>query len=130
MSKSLPAIILLLLASACGSEDLGSPPEISDLNYTPSSVQAGELATVQGTLLFEDPDADLLEMVVTLSDPAGNESEMPGTEVVDAAGKTSGIVTLQLALALPQPGIYPFTVRVVDQNGNDSNALSGSITAE
>ncbi len=130
MNKRLPQLVLMLLASACASEDLGSPPEISDLSYSPSAVTVGELATIAGALRFEDPDGDVLELLVTVSDPDGNRSEMPGTEVVDAAGKTSGTVTLQLALALPQPGTYSFEVHVVDQNGNDSNALSGSITAE
>lgn len=124
----LPALILLL--PACSDEQLGSPPEISDLSYSPSSVTAGQLATVQGSFSFEDPDGDLLEMLVTLTDPAGNNMEMPATEVTDAKGKTIGIVTLQLALVAPAPGTYPFAVLVVDENGNDSNPLTGSIVAE
>lgn len=128
--KLLIPLILSLLASACSSEDLGSSPEISELNYTPASVATDALTTVQGTMHFADADGDLLEMLVIMSDPAGNEREMPAIDVVDAVGKKAGILTLALTLALPEPGVYPFEIRVVDQNGNESNALLGSITAE
>ena len=119
----------LVFCAACAAEELGSPPSISDLSYSPRSITTGQAATIQGTLRFEDADADLLEMLVTLRAPGDERMELPATEVADAEGKTEGLVALQLVLIAPTPGEYAFEIRLIDANGNESNAHVGSVVA-
>jgi hypothetical protein len=116
------------LATGCTSQVGGTAPVISGLVLDPSTVEAGATQSLQGTLSFEDPDADILEVQTWMLAPGQPAMAGPTSAVAGARGQQTGTVSLALIAAFPSAGEYEVEVRVRDAEGNDSNALRGQIT--
>lgn len=131
MRSSLTAILLLVtLLGACASdtrEEKSTSPMISDLELSPGVSTVGGLETLRGTVRFEDPDADVLELHAALVEPSGSEADMPPIRVDGARGLTAGAVSLQLAVQFAMPGRHEVHVWLRDAEGNDSNPLAASV---
>lgn len=120
-----------VLSAACATdEDDGTPPSISNLSFTPTSLKTGQQNVITGTFAFEDRDADVLELDIELELPDGSRESLPATDVRDSAGDIVGTVALTLAVVPPTPGAYAFELWLVDAAGGVSNRLEGTAQAE
>lgn len=132
MRKPLTAILFTLptLLGGCASdarEEGGTSPMISDLELSPGASTVGGLETLRGTVRFEDPDADVLELHAALVEPSGSEADMPPVRVDGARGLMAGAVSLQLAVQFAMPGRHEVHVWLRDAEGNDSNPLVAAV---
>jgi hypothetical protein len=107
----------------------GEPPTISALTYTPEVVSVGELTSLSGSLHFEDADGDLLELHMEIGDGSGRSLVVTATPISGVAGLTAGTVTLSLMVTMPSAGPHVLRVWVRDAQGQDSNALEGTLDA-
>jgi hypothetical protein len=124
-------VTLEVLACGCAADDEGgTPPSISDLSLSPTSLSTGQQNVVTGTFAFEDDDADVLELDVDLELPDGTRQSLPATDVQDSAGDAVGTITLTLAIVPPSPGRYTFQLWLVDAAGGESNRLEGVAQAD
>lgn len=129
MRNVLLLLTLSALLGACASDarDGGTSPTITDLELSPGESAVGGLETLRGTVRFEDPDADVLELHAALVEPSGSESDMPPVRVDGARGLAAGAVSLQLAVQFAMPGRHEVRVWLRDAEGNDSNPLVAGI---
>ena len=131
MHRSIMAGLLLLATGvlACGDGSAtGTAPTLSDLSFNSTTVAPS--STITRTMKISDPDG-LGGMTVTLSltGPASAQSTIPVQSASDAV--TSASVPFVVALSAATPtGTYTFTVTATDSEGNDSNALSGTVTVQ
>jgi hypothetical protein len=132
MRTRVPVLVSVLLASllavGCG-EDKGTAPTISDLTIQTTSVTVGEQVTVSGQFTFSDPDGDLESFSVEVTAPTGLSQTVGPQAIQGAAGVTTGPVGLAVVFNPGVVGDYVFAVWVTDSAGNDSNRLSGTVTA-
>lgn len=158
-----PALFLVLLLTACATDDAGSsgasadgnssdaggdatgtdpcgelprpdddarlscPPRISGLTYEPIEGEAGGNITITGQLSYFDRDGDVVSFSARVSSPSGTATIGPAA--VESIGQPEDDVGFQLIVAAVVAGTYSFDVWVTDADGNDSNALTGSIEA-
>lgn len=126
---ALGVLLLCLPAGGC-SEDGGDTPTISALSYGPDTIPVGVQSAIQGTLRFEDPDADLTQLGAAVTLPDGSVQALPLTALQGYAGQAAGQVTLTLALVPPVAGRYGFEVWVVDAQEHASNRLRGTLQVQ
>ncbi len=142
MNKSLPARTLLVLPfsllalAGCASSDgdatqpAAAPISISNLELTPKSIPVGSVSALTGTVDFQAPDGNVREIAAEVTLPNGSSQTLPRAPVQAATGKTSGPVAVALALGPPGAGKYVITVRLVDDRGGTSNAVSADVEAK
>lgn len=133
MKHSLRFLALVLISTplvGCGSEQVGSAPIISDLRLGATELPAGVLGQIPAQVRFEDADADVLEANVTISSVEGSGEVSVATPIVGAAGIGLGEVTVQVSFLPPAAGTYRLELMVRDAEGNDSNMLEATLTAE
>lgn len=120
--RLLSALVLVPLAFAgCDDEDDGgSAPVVDSLTLSGEDARVGMLSTVTGTLGFSDPDGDVEEARIELSDPAGTTTTVM-TEIVGVSGMTEGTVVLQLAVLAMETGEHEATLTLIDAEGNESD---------
>lgn len=101
------------------------------LVYSPNAGFANEDNMIMGTYLWSDPDQDISQGVVEISDPKG--MLVIRTEPTPIMGSGSGVTgsanfTLNLDKALvTQVGLYHFTIWAVDLAAHESNHLEGTV---
>ena len=119
--------IILLLLSACGSEE-GSPPVLTDIRYQSPAYQAGfneGEAAMNGGGTFEDPDGDVVLLHVNWQDCGSGPVKGIDTLQKNLQNVTSGSVSFFLVISTDcQIGDYTVRVSVSDGQGNTSNVLS------
>jgi hypothetical protein len=122
-------LLLFVLAGCTGGDDRtgGSAPVISGLELDPTTATVGSLETLRGSLVFEDPDGDVLELHSSIASPTGGEMPVPPAMIAGAAGTTAGAVSVQLSIQFVALGDHTVRVWVRDAQGNDSNALTRTI---
>jgi hypothetical protein len=96
---------------------------ISNLQYTPQSAQAGSgTINVTGRIDFT---TDLDVVTLMLTDSRGGNHTIP---ISASAGIKVGFLSVpENSLSIDPAGLYVFTVWVVDDAGNSSNTLTGTI---
>lgn len=110
--------------------DLGTPPSIDELTFQPSEGAIGRTTTVSGTIDFEDPDGDVAQSVVSILQPDGASLFIEPVAVQGAEGHKSGTVGFAFLLTPSQEGQHQFDVWLIDEAGNSSNRLTGTINVE
>lgn len=128
MQRELSALVLTWAALALAG-CAGEPPSISNFTLSPVTIAAGEQTQVHGEVDFEDPDGDVADVVfgITFEGEDAGETSQP---VAGAEGLTAGRALFIVALQPPEPGEIELSVRLVDEEGNESNTLSAIVTAE
>ena len=128
------AMLAAFGASACSGSSSSSPadgaPAISALTLNPSSVPAGKVVAVQGTVAFSDPEGDVTQVAIALTPQNGAEQPAKRADAQNTAGQTSGTLSFLLDLQVPAPQTITVTLSVFDKAGNESNRLTGQITAQ
>jgi hypothetical protein len=122
---------------SCGGDDepvpegpSGSPPQIADLDCSPSSATVGEgsgAITVECTVNFEDADMDLEIILVRFRRNCGGGSwqEVPKNVVDQTAGTTQGEIDFDFIAETDCPvGNYPYEIRARDATNRVSNLLT------
>ena len=122
------ALIAFVLVCGCGSDE-GSPPMISDIQYSPTWALigwGGGTLSILGTIDFVDPDGDV--SYAHVSDRECGSGPVQNLDIRLAsgvAGRTSGTVVFVALVATNCPaGSYAAGVSVVDAQGHESNGLS------
>ena len=122
------ALVLLGLLAGCSDRN---PPSIRMLAYTPNAGFVGEETMINGTFLYSDPDQDIAQWVVELSDPNGQlVTRTPPNPVDGASQGITGTVNFMMTLGADTTtltGIYHFTVWLVDLTALESNHLQGEV---
>ncbi len=116
------AILLacLLISTACDSEtDPGAPPTIESFTLGQADVPVGVGTTLTGTLAFTDPDGDVADAELVVTDPAGADTAV-STPVQGADGLDAGSVSVAIQFAAPTPGDYFISATLHDAEGNAS----------
>jgi hypothetical protein len=125
-------IILLascLALAACTSDD-SAAPTISDMTYSPMSMTVGVQTTISGTIKFTDPDGDLDQLAVEITLPDQSKSMVPMSDLQNVGSMTSGTIAWALIAVPPTAGTYRMSLWITDADGNLSNKLEGSATAQ
>ena len=123
------AILLsALLFTAC--TDDSTAPAISDLTFSPSSLPVGQQTTISGTIKFSDPDGDLDQLGVEVTLPDQSKQTLPMTDLQNVGTMTDGTIGWALIMAPPQAGTYHMALWITDADGNKSNHLDASATAQ
>lgn len=132
MSRTLASLVVLAssLVVGCTDEPGGKPPSISDLSLSPTALTARQQNTIAGSLAFVDPDADVLELGVSVELPDGSRQTLPATDVLSSAGVTEGSIQVTLAIVPPAVGAYRFELWLVDALGSESNRLEATAQAQ
>jgi hypothetical protein len=120
----------LLSLAACGSDDDGTAPAISNLAFTPTTLTAGLQTTLNGTLAFTDPDGDLADLGVELTLPDQSKQSLPMTPLQNVGTMTSGTIAWALIVTPPTAGTYQLELWIVDAEDHASNRLGGTITVQ
>ncbi|MGE0551732.1 MAG: hypothetical protein AB7O24_28885 [Kofleriaceae bacterium] len=117
--------------AACTSEDPGEAPEISGLTYAPDTMAVGEQTILDGSVAFHDPEGDLAEIALLWHLPSGGEQLFPNGPVQGPAiDHADGALQFALSMIAPEAGAYSFELWVIDEAGNESNRLTGGLTAQ
>ena len=119
------------LLAGCGSDSAssGTPPTISALSITPMDVTVGMSNTLTASLTVDDPEGDESEVDVTIKIPSGASQALPPTMIQGAGATTAVPLQVFLVLDPPTAGAYDLTFQCTDAEGNQSNALSTTVTA-
>ena len=124
-------IALLFFLAACGGGGGGGgeqsiAPVISNLQYSPQSVEAGSgSVNVTGRIDFKT-DIDIATLM--LSDSRGGEYSV---QISGSAGIKSGYINVPENSLLTDPaGLYIFNVWLIDASGKNSNKLTGTIDVD
>ena len=113
--------------TSSSSGPVSTAPGISNLTFTPTSVQVGDgggAATVTGSVEFIDKEGDLTTLKIRSTDGTVADVELTS----DYNGLTSGTIPVIVIVDTSTAGSFPFQVWVVDAAGNSSNELSGTFT--
>lgn len=135
LTRLLCSSLACLLTAACGGDDEGSPaasgsPTISNLALTPTTIVAAQQADLQGSVDFADPEGDVATMRIEIRNPAGAAAPLVEGPLQGTQGVQQGAAQFTLQLLVPSAGAYPLEVWVRDSEGNDSNRLATSLTAQ
>jgi hypothetical protein len=122
------ALLSLVFAAACGS-DSGSAPTISALVYAPMTGTHGMQVTVTGSFTFDDKDGDLAELGGEVTLPDSSKQNLPKSDIRALGDMKQGTLPFQLIVTPPTAGAYQFALFVTDDGDNESNRLTGTLTA-
>ncbi len=132
MSRMLSAFVLVS-SWAIGCTDSapdGTPPSISNLSLTPMTLTTGQQNLLAGALAFVDPDADVLELGVSVELLDGSRQTLPIVDVRSSAGVAEGSVQVTLSMVPPAAGTYRFQLWLIDALGGESNRLEATAQAQ
>jgi hypothetical protein len=125
------AVILSLSAvGACGTEEEGEAPELSQLSFNPATVGVSTQTTVSGTMSFADADGDVALLGLEVVMPNGSRQTIPPSDLQSVVGMTEGQLVWAFLIAPPLAGEYTFELWVTDAEDHVSNRLSGTLVAE
>ena len=123
---ALMVLTFITILSGCDdNEDHGSAPIISALIISPQIIPVGEQSPINGSVTFSDDDGDVAELMIDL-----DGTEMEPVVINGAEGMTDGTVNFTLLVPAPAARAYDVDFRIIDDEGNESNQLSDSFTAE
>ncbi len=133
---SILAIIMALMIGCGGGGGggggaQGTNPAITSLMYSPTSAflnAGGGFIVVSGTINFSDPNGDVSTLTISTFTSGGQSLSSATTAVQGAAGKTSGVIGVSVAVPTTAVGSYTFQVFVTDAAGHASNTLSGTFS--
>lgn len=74
---------------------------------------------LQGSLRFTDPDADVVDLEITVTPPTGASSTVK-VAITGASGKTEADAAFVPAITAPQAGRHEVRVVLVDAEGHAS----------
>jgi hypothetical protein len=114
---------------ACASDDT-TPPTISNLTFSPSTLPVGVQTTISGTIAFSDPDGDLDQLGVELTLPDQSKQMLPLTDLQNVGTMTEGSIAWALIAAPPAAGAYRMSLWITDVDGHASNRLEATATAQ
>lgn len=107
----------------------GTPPAISGLTASATTIEVGKQQNVTLGFSFEDPDGDVAKAHVDIRmdgvAPASVEAA-----VASASGVAKGAGQVIVALLIPKAGQVTLRLSVIDTAGNDSNTLETTVTAQ
>ena len=117
-------------AGQCGgTAAINHSPVISALTFSPTTVTVGQSSMVMASFMFSDIDGDVKESHTSLTTPSG-DTQMFDPTPLSASGAKTGTISATLTLTLPTAGKYVFVITLVDEAGNESNAVTGTLTAQ
>ncbi len=131
--KKLALALVAVLCAGCGGggggDNPGHAPAITNLNYSPSSVQLNEgggTVLVAGTADFTDSGGDVASFTIETYDALGRLLSSTTTPVFGIEGQTSGVVAVEVSVPTTVAGDYTFQVLLTDAANYPSNRLSGT----
>ncbi|MGE0870746.1 MAG: hypothetical protein AB7P03_19425 [Kofleriaceae bacterium] len=123
------SIVIGLAVVSCSSEDISSPPEISDLAFSPAIWPVGQTSAVNGSVAVHDLDGDVKQLGMVIRHPDGTERSLPLANVPANDGTADTKISIVLAMMPSEPGHYTFDIWVIDALGHESNRLTGEADA-
>ena len=123
-------VVLLSSVAACGSDEEGQAPELSQLSFNPMRLGVGAQTTVSGTMTFADADGDLSQLGVEVVMPNASRQAIPLVDLAGVEAMTEGELLWAFVIAPPLVGDYAFDLWVTDAEDHASNRLSGTLVAE
>ena len=130
LDRFMTTAAVILTLGACAGEADGTAPTLNSLTYAPERILAGEATNVTGTVLFEDPEGDLLELHSEIVGPDGRPVLTAPSPIAGSEGLRAGQVNIALVVNMPASGTYTLRVWVRDAHGHDSNVLTGPLHVE
>ncbi len=129
-------LLVFMLLASCGGGGGGNggggpgntAPTISDLDFNPSGAHlnsGGGQVTVNGNFAFTDRDGNLSTVTLRVTDDSGQTVITQTTDIVGAAGITSGRLDGSVVVPTTTLGDFTFEVFVTDGSGAQSNSLTG-----
>lgn len=119
------------LQLACASEtSSGSPPVLTDLTITQTSMEVGKQITIDGIASVEDSDGDIASLQGEVTLPDGRSQALASQKLQGASGVTKAPIRVLMAIVPPSAGEYTLTFWVRDEAGNDSGRMSRKIPAK
>lgn len=129
MSVRLATLLLVLTVAACGgggsggdANTGGTAPAISDLALSRTFIpfmEGGGTGTVDATVNYNDPEADIVSVEVRISD--GISLSIP---VPSPLPGPSGVLLARFQLPTTQLGRYSGKIWAIDAQGHQSNGLT------
>ena len=122
--RSFAFLVLLGSLGGCDSpQEVGDAPVVESWSVQADAVTVGEVSTLNGTLVFNDPDGDLDQAEIEVIDPEGT-SAMVTAEIVGVEGLTEGSVGVQVSFLAHRAGVFEVRVVLLDVQGNASEPAS------
>jgi hypothetical protein len=136
-SRLILAAIALLTAplpgctsDATGEAEEGSPPTLVDVTLDKTEIAVGALETVKITIAYADADGDIAKMGEQLVTPSGTSQSPNILDLGEAAGQKKGTYAFALQIAAPAEGAAEVSFWLIDQQGNESEKVTRTITAK
>jgi hypothetical protein len=121
----------LVVIAACGHEtDLSPVPAVSDLTIQNPVVTVGGTVQVKGALSYLDGDADLTSLYIAVTTPAGQSQTVGPSPAAGVENRRAGTLSFSFTLNVAAPGDYQLELWLVDAADNESNHLTGTVTAQ
>ena len=127
--RKLAWVVLFLSIAGCGHEDLGPVPILSDLTIENPSVAVGSPTQVTGSMSYQDGDGDVASLYIRVTTPDRQSQTIGPSPASGVSGRRAGTLGFGFALSVESAGDYVLELWVVDARDNESNRLSGTVTA-
>ena len=122
--------VLGCTADAADETAKGSPPKLVDVTLDKNEIAVGALETVKVTLAYSDVDGDVAKVGEQLVTPSGTSQSPNVVEVGEATGQKEGTHAFALQIAAPAAGVAEVSFWLIDQQGNESERITRTITAK
>lgn len=128
--RTILVLSLALLQIACGPEPetKNHAPVIYNFVYQPNTISAGQDYTIFCSVDYEDPDADVRLFDYSFLPPNGELYEGEALGVEGEYGVTKGTADFRTLIHVTDTGDYLEEIWLIDEKGNESNRLQGTIT--
>jgi hypothetical protein len=117
-------------AALCGLVLAGcsdDPPTIRMIQYSPNAALVGVMSTINGQVSFTDPDGDISQSQVTLTDPTGASVTSSMTPITDVNQGPIGMVPFSIDFTPGIAGNWTFNFWIIDLQGRSSNVLMNNV---
>ena len=122
--KVLVAFYLMVNVTACKKDNVQPNLTISNLRYTPDKVVPGSTFTFQGSVDFSNAKGGVAQFRLTTSTGSDLTVSVPSNT------QTNGTLLGSFDVSFPAAaGNFTFQVWIIDNGGNVSNKLQGSVQA-
>jgi len=119
----------VLAVAGCGHDDLGPVPVLGDLVIENPSVAAGGQVQVTGSMSYQDGDSDITSIYIKVTTPALQSQTLGPTPATSASNRRAGTLGFGFTLSAERAGDYVLELWVVDARDNESNRVSGTVSA-
>lgn len=108
----------------------GSAPKLVDVTLDKAEIAVGALETLKIAVTYSDADGDVAKLGEQLVAPSGTSQSPNVIDLPEASGQKEGTHALALQIAAPTVGEANVSFWLVDQQGNESEKVTRTITAK